>query len=448
VGRSLALLGKHRQAIDVYDEAQKLAGDDWELWLNKGVAFAHTDGGVDAALECFGFANAIQPNDATYIQVHLHGGCMHAGALACRCVHAGCMHAGSATTGEVHTLIRQTINPSITNQIARVHEARDELAAATAAYMEALDRSPESAELLTGLGLLLLRAGDSQRAFDYLGTSLLHDPRSARTILAIGSISQDHADHDAALVKYRVAAAAEPNCPQLWNNVGMAFFGKQVTWVAPGSSAVQGRQSSLCWLPCVLAAFCQLTQIPPPHTHKHTQKPNAPQRYIAAISCLKRALYLAPFEWLTSYNLGLAHLATGQDASAFHHLSTAVNLRPGFAHRCAWSWRVVVRCRSVCSGRTPRPFASSTLLSCPRTPLLRRWGGGLYSICPPQPNPLNQTLAPPNPKTQLHAAGRRAGAAAGPRQCARGAREGAAAGAGRAAAAPQLRWVALSTLVV
>ena len=39
---------------------------------------------------------------------------------------------------------------------------------------------------------------------------------------------QDHQDHDAALVKYRVAAVAEPNCPQLWNNVGMAFFGKQV----------------------------------------------------------------------------------------------------------------------------------------------------------------------------------------------------------------------------
>lgn len=33
---------------------------------------------------------------------------------------------------------------------------------------------------------------------------------------------------DVALVKYRVAAAASPNCPQLWNNIGMCFFGKQV----------------------------------------------------------------------------------------------------------------------------------------------------------------------------------------------------------------------------
>lgn len=57
------------------------------------------------------------------------------------------------------------------------------------------------------------------------------------------------------------------------------------------------------------------------------------QRYIAAIACLKRALYLGPFEWVVAYNLGLLHLSTGQAASAFHFLSTAINLKPDFAHR-------------------------------------------------------------------------------------------------------------------
>lgn len=57
------------------------------------------------------------------------------------------------------------------------------------------------------------------------------------------------------------------------------------------------------------------------------------QRYIAAIACLKRALYLGPFEWLISYNLGLAHLHTGQAASAFHYFSSAINLKPDFPHR-------------------------------------------------------------------------------------------------------------------
>ncbi len=42
--------------------------------------------------------------------------------------------------------------------------------------------------------------------------------------------TQDHADMDVALVKYRIAAVQTPNSPQLWNNIGMCFFGKQVTF--------------------------------------------------------------------------------------------------------------------------------------------------------------------------------------------------------------------------
>lgn len=40
VGRSLYLLGKHSAAIDVYDEAEKIGIQDWELWLNKGLCYA------------------------------------------------------------------------------------------------------------------------------------------------------------------------------------------------------------------------------------------------------------------------------------------------------------------------------------------------------------------------------------------------------------------------
>ena len=36
----------------------------------------------------------------------------------------------------------------------------------------------------------------------------------------------DQQDMDVALVKYRVAAVQTPNSAQLWNNIGMCFFGK------------------------------------------------------------------------------------------------------------------------------------------------------------------------------------------------------------------------------
>merc|ERR1712086_707745 len=148
-------------------------------------------------------------------------------------------------------------------------------------YEEALEFSPDNPELLTTLGLLYLRVDDNLKAFDCLGNSLTHDPKNPKTILAAGSVIQDNSDMDVALVKYRVAAVQTPNSAQLWNNVGMCFFGKQ--------------------------------------------------RYVAAIACLKRALYLEPFEWIIAYNLGLVHLCTEQYASAFHYFSSSINLKPDFA---------------------------------------------------------------------------------------------------------------------
>ena len=51
---------------------------------------------------------------------------------------------------------------------------------------------------------------------------------------------------------------------------------------------------------------------------------------VQAIACLKRASYLAPFEWMVSFNLGLAHLKVKQYASAFQFFSATINLNPSF----------------------------------------------------------------------------------------------------------------------
>ncbi|GLC34848.1 Bardet-Biedl syndrome 4 protein [Pleodorina starrii] len=233
VGRSLYLLGKHKAAVDVYEEAAKFGAPDWEIMHNKGLCYMYLKQ-YDRAIESFRIAIDIQPHDSTFLQ------------------------------------------------LGKVYSMMDDYAQAINVYMEALEHSPENPEILTTLGLLFLRTNDNNRAFDYLSTSLTHEPRNPRTILAAGSIIQDHSDMDVALVKYRVAAVQTPNSPQLWNNIGMCFFGKQ--------------------------------------------------RYIAAIACLKKALYLGPFEWIISYNLGLVHLHTGQYASAFHYFSASVNLKPDFAH--------------------------------------------------------------------------------------------------------------------
>lgn len=73
---------------------------------------------------------------------------------------------------------------------------------------------------------------------------------------------QDRLDYDGALLKYKLIAQNYQNSAQLWNNIGMCFYGKK--------------------------------------------------KYFAAVACLKKALYLDPFDWLISYNLGLIHLAIQQ----------------------------------------------------------------------------------------------------------------------------------------
>ena len=56
------------------------------------------------------------------------------------------------------------------------------------------------------------------------------------------------------------------------------------------------------------------------------------QKYVASIACLKRALYLDPFQWIVAFNLGLVHLNTKQNASAYHYFSMAINLKADFSN--------------------------------------------------------------------------------------------------------------------
>nr|XP_014339446.1 PREDICTED: Bardet-Biedl syndrome 4 protein isoform X2 [Latimeria chalumnae] len=162
--------------------------------------------------------------------------------------------------------------------LGKIHLLEGDLAQTGDVYKKAVEFFPENTELLTTLGLLYLQFGVYQKAFEHLGNALTYDPSNYRAILAAGSMMQTHGDFDVALTKYRVAASAVPESPPLWNNIGMCFFGKK--------------------------------------------------KYVAAISCLKRAHYLAPFDWKIVYNLGLVHLTMQQYASAFHFLSAAINLQP------------------------------------------------------------------------------------------------------------------------
>ena len=61
-------MGKHREAIDVFEEAGSLGTDDWEIYHNKGLCHMYLKEYVEA-VEDFQLANEIEKHDVTYIQL-------------------------------------------------------------------------------------------------------------------------------------------------------------------------------------------------------------------------------------------------------------------------------------------------------------------------------------------------------------------------------------------
>lgn len=178
VARSLYLLGRYEAAIEIYEKAQEIDYDDWEIWHNKGLCFEKLLK-YEECVESYQSANTVQQHDSTFIR------------------------------------------------LANVYIKQTDHSMAIETFKEALEFSPESSLLLTSLGLLYLKINDHFNAFTILGSSLSLNPTNPTTILAAGSIIQNNQDIDVALIKYRVAALKAPNSSRLWNNIGMCFYSKR-----------------------------------------------------------------------------------------------------------------------------------------------------------------------------------------------------------------------------
>ena len=143
VARILVLMGKIKDALQAYEAAERLPGgaDDWLVQYGKGTChMRHKD--WDAAVDAFEMANAICKQECTFIAM------------------------------------------------IQARKEQQQFEEAIEVVKEALDFAPASPDLLTTLGLLYLRTGDSTQAFVHLGTALTHDPRNFKAILAAASILQ------------------------------------------------------------------------------------------------------------------------------------------------------------------------------------------------------------------------------------------------------------------
>lgn len=199
--------------------------------------------------------------------------------------------------------------------LAKIMQQEGEIAGAVDALKRALECAPENCEVLTLLGNLYMDAGQFGKAFEYYGSALSFEPTYADAILGAASMMQQNADYDVALTKYRVVAERQPESPAVWNNIGLCFLGKR-KFVAVSTVKCH----------CLEAVLSRLK-----FSCSNQSESESETFAVQALSCLKRANYLAPLDWKTLYNLGLLYLNMQQYASAFQYISAAINHRPKMA---------------------------------------------------------------------------------------------------------------------
>ncbi|XP_058828963.1 Bardet-Biedl syndrome 4 protein homolog [Topomyia yanbarensis] len=141
-----------------------------------------------------------------------------------------------------------------------------------------LQLTQDDVALMTQIGILYLKINEYQRAFEKLLDAISIDDKCATALLGLGSILQSKNDIDGALNKYKRISNLPDEGSEVWSNIGLCFFKKQ--------------------------------------------------KYIAAISCLKKAVWVAPLNFNALYNLGLILVTSQQYVSAFQTLAAAISLRP------------------------------------------------------------------------------------------------------------------------
>ena len=143
-------------------------------------------------------------------------------------------------------------------------------------FEDARYMSPNDTNLLSTLGSLYLKKKNQDKAMDYFNDALNVEKKYSKSIMGLASITHDSGDFEKAYELITIGYASNPSSAYLWNNLGMWFFARD--------------------------------------------------KKIFAATCLKRALYLAPMEWIISFNLGLVYLKNEQYVTAFVHMNTAANL--------------------------------------------------------------------------------------------------------------------------
>ncbi|KAL0279168.1 UNVERIFIED_CONTAM: hypothetical protein PYX00_000777 [Menopon gallinae] len=142
VAKSLFLLGRQKLSLEAFNEAKTVAlTPEWDIYHNLGVC-------------------CIAVEDITKAKEYLR---------------------------QAVQLNRQD---NSFEALANIHLLQNDVKAAVDIYNAALDISPDNVDLAAALGLLYMKIGEHQKAFEKFGSALARDPQSSKALLALGAMMQ------------------------------------------------------------------------------------------------------------------------------------------------------------------------------------------------------------------------------------------------------------------
>jgi Bardet-Biedl syndrome 4 protein len=109
-------LGRHKAAIEVFEECLALDQKDWEVHFFMGLCYKYLRV-YEESIRCFNLSKEAHKHDQIYIEM------------------------------------------------GKVYSAQQDYQAAIQVYLEGLEHSPENPEILTTIGLLYIRMGENFNAF-------------------------------------------------------------------------------------------------------------------------------------------------------------------------------------------------------------------------------------------------------------------------------------------
>ncbi len=160
--------------------------------------------------------------------------------------------------------------------LGKIYLKKKDINNAIQKFEEAYNIASNDINIMSTLGNLYLKIKEKSKAMKYYNKVLNIERKYSKSLMGLESIKQNEGNIDEAYDLLSIGNSSNPNSAFLWNNLGMYYLSRD--------------------------------------------------KKIFASTCLKRALYLAPFEWIISFNLGLVYLKSEQYVSAFIHMNSAANL--------------------------------------------------------------------------------------------------------------------------